>query len=124
MSYREINFPDAVNEFTSHSRWHEDLTLKWNEYVRTGFPKYLTVHREGAGSKADGFVFVGSLGPFCAQAVDEMVGRGMEDVSEHRLCQEKNLPSKSVPTREAGGKSFVDRAESDNQGDGEMGANE
>lgn len=47
VAYGEKKFSVAVIEVASSLAWQSALTTKWNDYVRTGFPKYVTEHRAG-----------------------------------------------------------------------------
>lgn len=62
-----------MRKATSPTTWQEDVVVKWNEYNRTGFSKYVVELRKKVGNKTDGCVIVGSLQPCLGQAVNEMV---------------------------------------------------
>lgn len=73
-------FPAAVTEAMSPTTGQKDVTAKWKEYGRTGFPKYVAGLQKGAKNEAKGWVTVRSLEPFSEQAVDERIASLMEDV--------------------------------------------
>lgn len=89
MTYRKENVLVAVIEVTRCSTWEENLTRKCNEYASMGSPKYVILPSEGAGTESESCVFVGSMEHRCGQAVDEMIGSGVEGVGRRVLCQSR-----------------------------------
>lgn len=83
MTYSEKKVSLAMVEVTSSSASQRNLTTSPNKYARTGFPKYVTVHCESVGSKADAIVIVVSRGTFlCGKAAKyKMVGSSTECVT-------------------------------------------
>lgn len=76
----------AVTSLTGPSKWQEELTAEWNKHARTGFPKYVTVHREWVGNQTRGCDAAGSLELFWGHVVNETVGSQIEDGRKRRLC--------------------------------------
>lgn len=60
-------------KMTSPKTSQERVTEKWNKFARAWFPKYVVLHRKGAGNEAEECATVGSLEPFSGQALDETV---------------------------------------------------
>lgn len=78
--YSEKNVLVSVIAVTSFLMCQEDLTTSWNEYTRTGFPKYVILHRGGVESEGEDCVAVRPQEPFREHALNEMVRSGTEDV--------------------------------------------
>lgn len=78
MTYSGENVLVAVNEFTGSLTRQEDFPTKQNKYVRTDFPKNVTVHPERVGNEVKDFCIVGSLEIFCEQTMEEMEKSGGE----------------------------------------------
>lgn len=58
-----------------------------DEYPRTGFSKYVSLHAREVENKTRGCVVAEALEPLLGQAVNEMVAIMMEDIETCRFCQ-------------------------------------
>lgn len=53
-TFSRENVYNAVIEVTISMTWQEDVTSRRSKYARTGFPRYVTVHRKRRGNEAEG----------------------------------------------------------------------